>query len=78
MRPHRAYVLFLMILIVVIIASSLRFADADRIFKDTHSTMVTFNQLFNHQGMMYFFIGIVMIFFACRMPFLRKWKEVIT
>lgn len=33
------------------------------------------NRLFNHKGMMYFFLGIVMIFFACRMPFLKKWFD---
>jgi hypothetical protein len=49
-----------------------KIADKGQIKADAKVVM---NRLFNHKGMMYFFIGIVMIFFACRIPFLKKWLD---
>lgn len=75
MRLCRQYAFFLMLLITVLIAPSVCLANADRIFKNTHKAVATLNNLFTHKGMMYFFLGIVMIFFAFRMPFLKKWLD---
>jgi len=33
------------------------------------------NRLFNHRGMMYFLLGIVTLFVACRLPACNKWLE---
>src|SRR5208283_2845849 len=49
-----------------------KIVDKEQIKSDARHVI---NRLFNHKGMMYFFMGIVGFFFACRMPFLKKWLD---
>ncbi|MEW6418760.1 MAG: hypothetical protein AB1480_11680 [Nitrospirota bacterium] len=66
---------FASVSLLTAVAPSICFGNAGRILKENHKALVMMNHLFIHKGMMYFFIGVMILFAACKLNIFNKWLD---
>lgn len=62
-------------LLILAISPSICFGNADRILKEKHKAVITINYFFNHKGIMYFSLGVMILFVACKLNIFNKWLD---